>query len=103
MGPGTYAAMGEKPPQDKKEFKNPLAGAFGTLEERSLDTRKPGLKNNPGPGEYVGLANNSPKKDQQAIFKSASNRPSNLAGDPSFPSPTSYNAADYHSIGKLNL
>ena len=103
IGPGTYAATLDKPPQEKKSFANPLAAAFGTLEERSLDTRKPGTKNNPGPGEYIDLLKNSIKIDPQANFKSISTRPTNLASDPSFPSPTTYNSADYRAIGKQNL
>lgn len=88
---------------EKKSFVNPLAAAFGTLEERSLDTRKPGIKNNPGPGEYIDTAKHSSKVDQNAIFKSVSTRPMNLSSDPSFPSPTTYNSANYRSIGKQNL
>ena len=37
------------------------------------------------------------------MFKSVSTRPTNLSTDPSFPSPTAYNSADYRSIGKQNL
>ena len=52
LGPGTYAASMEKPLQEKKSFGQPLVAPFGTLQDRSLDTRNPGLKSNPGPGDY---------------------------------------------------
>lgn len=52
LGPGSYAASMEKPVQEKKSFNKPLAAPFGSLEERNLDTRQPGLKDNPGPGNY---------------------------------------------------
>ena len=42
----------EMPPQERKQFNAPLAAPFGTLQDRTLDTRVPGLKENPGPGDY---------------------------------------------------
>jgi len=52
LGPGTYAQSMEKDSTAKKSFGAPLAAPFGTTEDRQLDTRAPGLKSNPGPGDY---------------------------------------------------
>lgn len=94
----------ERPIQERKQFNAPLAAPFGTLEDRTLDTRKPGLKDNPGPGDYnVPSSTMVVSADQHAIFKSMSKRPDNLSSDPKFPSPVAYNAGDFHSMGKPTL
>jgi hypothetical protein len=65
------------------------------------------MKNNPGPGDYQ-LADPmvpNPKifNSMHSNFKSTSVRKDNLASDPSFPSPTSYNTIDYKGISKSDM
>ena len=81
-----------------------MAAAFGTTDDRKLDTTAAGVIKNPGPGTYI--RDKSPEgtiKSPQAVFKSASVRRENLAGNPDAPSPTAYNLADYNSVSRKPL
>ena len=84
-----------------------MVAAFGSNDDRKLDTTVSSIVANPGPGTYQ-TSNNSPstasiEKIQTAVFKSASVRKENLAGDPTVPGPDSYNLADHKSISRKPL
>ena len=51
LGPGTYVKAKENQSQ-KKAFGGPMAAAFGTTDDRKLDTTTPSIVKNPGPGTY---------------------------------------------------
>ncbi len=70
LGPGTYARGTEI---SKKSFGGPMAAAFGSTDNRKLDTTSPGIIRNPGPGAYLvknGGELNSAEKVPTAVFKS---------------------------------
>lgn len=50
IGPGYYAKSNEA---QKKAFGGPMSAAFGTTDDRKLDTTAPGIMKNPGPGAYL--------------------------------------------------
>jgi len=82
-----------------------MAAAFGTTDDRKLDTTTPSILQNPGPGTYLRDKSQdaSLEKVAHAVFKSGSVRKDNLAGNPSAPSPTAYNLADFNSVAKKPL
>ena len=70
VGPGTY---GNGTDISKKSFGGPMAAAFGSTDNRKLDTTSPGVVKNPGPGAYLvkkGGELNSAEKVPTAVFKS---------------------------------
>ena len=82
-----------------------MAAAFGTTDDRKLDTTVPSVVKNPGPGAYS-AKERSPEASQrspQAVFKSSVMRKENLAGNPAAPSPTAYNLADFNSVSRKPL
>lgn len=101
LGPGSYAKATES---QKKTFGGPMAAAFGSTDNRKLDTTSPGVVLNPGPGAYKEMKEfTSNEKMQTAVFRSENERRPNLAGDVNVPPPTKYNLADYNSIAKKPL
>ena len=101
LGPGTYAKASEG---SKKAFGGPMAAAFGSNDNRKLDTTSPGIVRNPGPGAY---RDSSPdtnlEKMAHSVFKSSSIRKENLSGDANAPGPDKYNLADYNTIAHKPL
>lgn len=81
-----------------------MAAAFGTTDDRKLDTTVPSVVKNPGPGAYT-TKERSPESQRspQAVFKSSVVRKENMAGNPAAPSPTAYNLADYNSVSRKPL
>ena len=82
-----------------------MAAAFGTTDDRKLDTTIPSVVKNPGPGAYSDKkrATESSQRSPQAVFKSSVVRKENMAGNPTSPSPTAYNLADYNSVSRKPL
>ena len=104
VGPGSYGPGGAA--LQKKTFASPLAAAFGTTDNRKLDTTDRGILSNPGPGSYLTSTrvSNSPLgATESSVFKSSKPRQENLSGNPFSPGPNKYNLADYNSIGKKPL
>ena len=106
LGPGVYA-KGQEGGEKNKVFGGPMVAAFGSNDDRKLDTTEPSIVANPGPGAYQ-TSNQSPssasiEKIQTAVFKSASIRKENLSGDPTVPGPDSYNLVDHKSISRKPL
>ena len=84
-----------------------MSAAFGSNDDRKLDTTVQSIVRNPGPGAYQASLRGSPinsiDKSEHSVFKSASMRKENLAADPRNPGPDQFNLAEFNSISKKPL
>ena len=83
-----------------------MAAAFGTTDNRKLDTTSPSIVKNPGPGAYVSKDKVETSVDRAAssVFKSLSTRanPSEAVSSMDV-SPASYDIHEFNSISRKML
>merc|ERR1712032_1577185 len=96
LGPGSYAKSTETGPAVPKRFGGALAAAFGTVDNRKLDTTCPDNIPNPGPGAYRAkhtreFTSLTPHEIRalkpDSVFASGNPRKNLAMGDTSIPAP----------------